>query len=110
MPPGMFSFIVNFTQISSSMEGSQMVEASNYMDDQPQQFPIDGLMEGDRYLFSAQARNQFGSSPFSGNSDIIEAGIGMLCMCAMCLGICLSTSLCLFMHAHVYMCMHEQMA
>ena len=63
------------------MEGSQMVDASDYVDDQPQQFPIDGLMEGDRYLFSAQAQNQFGSSPFSGNSDIIDAGIGMLYMC-----------------------------
>ena len=99
MPPGMFSFIVNFTQISSNMEGSQTVPASNYVDDQPQQFPIDGLMEGERYLFSAQARNQFGSSPFSGNSDIIEAGIGMLCMCAMCLGICLTQYLSLFVHA-----------
>ena len=72
-----------------------MVEASNYVDDQSQQFMIDGLMEGERYLFSAQARNQFGSSPFSGNSEIIDAGTSKLCVCAMCLGICLSTCLCL---------------
>ena len=61
-----------------------MVEASNYVDDQPQRFTIDGLMEGERYLFSAQARNQFGSSPFSGNSEIIDAGTNKLCVCVQC--------------------------
>ena len=81
MPPGMFYFIVNFTQISSNIEGSRMVEASNYVDDQPAQFTIDGLMEGERYLFWVQAQNQFGSSPFSGNSGLIEAGTSKLCVC-----------------------------
>ena len=58
-----------------------MLEVSNYVDDQSQQFIIDGLMEGERYLFITQAQNQFGSSPFSGNSDLIEAGTSKLCVC-----------------------------
>ena len=93
MPSGMFSFIVNFTHISSNMEGSIMLEASNYVDDQSQQFMIDGLMEGERYLFSAKAQNQFGSSPFSGNSDLIEAGTSKLCMCV-CVCVCVCVFVC----------------
>ena len=41
------------------------------MDGEDRQFTIDGLMEGEQYVFSARARNQFGSSDFSGNSDFI---------------------------------------
>ena len=81
-PPGMFYFIVSFTQASTSlrMEDSRTLNAPDYMDGQDGQFTIDCLMEGEQYLFSAQARNQFGSSAFSGNSDFIEAGTGMLCV------------------------------
>ena len=61
------------------MEGSRIVDASDYVDDQPQEFTIDGLMEGERYLLIAQAQNQFGFSPLSGNSDLIEAGLSKLC-------------------------------
>ena len=53
------------------MEGSRTLEASDYVDGQDNQFIIDGLMEGEQYVFSAQARNQFGISEFSGNSDLI---------------------------------------
>ena len=81
MPSGMFYFIVSFTQASNSMEGSRALDASDYMDGQDRHFTIDGLMEGERYLFSAQAQNQFGSSPFSGNSDLLEAGISCMCVC-----------------------------
>ena len=66
----MFSFIVNFTQ-PNSIEGSRTLEASDYIDGQNHQFTIDGLMEGEQYVFSAQAQNQFGYSKFSGNSDFI---------------------------------------
>ena len=84
MSSQMFLFIVNFTRTSNSMEGSRTLEASDYVDGQDHQFIIDGLMEGEQYLFSAQARNQFGSSAFSGNSDLITTATGMLCACALC--------------------------
>ena len=71
MSSQIFLFIVNFTQTSDGMEGSRTLEASDYMDGEDRQFTIDGLMEGEQYVFSAQARNQFGSSDFSGNSDFI---------------------------------------
>ena len=77
MPPEIFYFIVNFTQASTRMEDSRTLNAPNYMDGQDHQFTIDGLIEGEQYVFSVQAQNQFGSSPFSGNSDLIEAGTGM---------------------------------
>ena len=48
-----------------------MLDASDYVDGQGRQFIIDGLIEGEQYVFSAQARNQFGFSKFSGNSDLI---------------------------------------
>ena len=48
-----------------------MLEASDYVDGQDHQFIIDGLIEGEQYVFSAQAQNQFGFSKFSGNSDLI---------------------------------------
>ena len=75
------------------MEGSRTLDASNYVDDRLQQFTIDGLMEGERYLFSAQARNQFGSSPFSGNSEIIDAGTSKLCE-VVCVCVCVCASVC----------------
>ena len=53
------------------MEGSSTLEGSDYVDGEDRQFIIDGLIEGEQYVFSAQARNQFGSSAFSGNSDLI---------------------------------------
>ena len=62
------------------MEGSRTLNASDYVDGQDGRFTIDGLMEGEQYLFSVQAQNQFGSSPFSGNSDFITTGTGMLCV------------------------------
>ena len=71
MPSQIFLFIVNFTRTSNSMEGSRTLEASDYVDGQDHQFIIDGLMEGEQYVFSAQARNQFGFSKFSENSDLI---------------------------------------
>ena len=71
MSPHIFLFIVNFTQTSDSMEDSRTLEASDYMDGEDRQFTIDGLVEGEQYVFSARARNQFGSSDFSGNSDFI---------------------------------------
>ena len=71
MSSQIFLFIVNFTQRSDGMEGSRTLEASDYMDGEDRQFTIDGLMEGEQYVFSVQARNQFGSSDFSGNSDFI---------------------------------------
>ena len=71
MSSQIFLFIVNFTQRSEGMEGSRTLEASDYMDGEDRQFTIDGLMEGEQYVFSVQARNQFGSSDFSGNSDFI---------------------------------------
>ena len=55
------------------MEGSRTLEASDYVDGENRQFTIDGLMEGEYYVFSAQARNQFGSSDFSENSDFINS-------------------------------------
>ena len=67
----MFSFIVNFTQTSASMKGSRVLFASDYVDGERHQFTINGLMEGESYLFSAQARNRFGSSEFSGISTPI---------------------------------------
>ena len=73
MPSHIFFFIVNFTQASNSMEGSRTLEASDYVDGENRQFTIDGLMEGEYYVFSAQARNQFGSSDFSENSDFINS-------------------------------------
>ena len=66
-----FSFIVNFTQTSNGMKGSRTLEASDYVDGEDHQFIMDGLMEGEQYVFNAQARNQFGFSKFSGNSDLI---------------------------------------
>ena len=71
MPSHIFFFIVNFTQTSNGMKGSRTLEASDYVDGQDHQFIIDGLIEGEQYVFSAQARNQFGFSKFSGNSDLI---------------------------------------
>ena len=38
------------------------------MDGERRHFTINGLMEGESYLFRAQAQNQFGSSGFSGIS------------------------------------------
>ena len=73
MPSQMFLFIVNFTQISNGIEGSSTINDSDYMDGENHQFTIDGLMEGEYYVFSAQARNQFGSSDFSENSDFINS-------------------------------------
>ena len=73
MPSQMFLFIVNFTQISNGIEGSRTINASDYIDGDNHQFTIDGLMEGEYYVFSAQARNQFGSSDFSENSDFINS-------------------------------------
>ena len=70
-PPHIFSFLVNFTQTSSGMKGSRTLEALDYVDGEDRQFTIDGLMEGEQYVFNAQARNQFGFSKFSGNSDLI---------------------------------------
>ena len=53
------------------MKGSRTLEASDYVDGEDRQFTIDGLIEGEQYVFSAQARNQFGFSKFSGNSDLV---------------------------------------
>ena len=53
------------------MKGSRTLEASDYVDGHDHQFTIDGLTEGEQYVFSAQARNQFGFSKFSGNSELI---------------------------------------
>ena len=54
-------------------------------------------------MFSAQAQNQFGSSAFSGNSDLITTGTGMLCVhCVMCLVVCVCLSA--FVCMHVCMC------
>ena len=72
MPSQMFLFVVNFTQTSDSIKGSRTLEASDYVDGQDNQFIIDGLMEGEQYAFSAQARNHFGSSDFSGNSNFVS--------------------------------------
>ena len=62
------------------MEGSRVLDAFDYVDGEDRQFTIDGLMEGEQYVFTAQARNQFGSSPFSGNSHLIISGTGLLCV------------------------------
>ena len=71
MPFQILLFIVNFTWTSNSMEGSRTLEASDYVDGEDRQFIIDGLMEGEQYVFTAQTRNQFGFSEFSRNSDFI---------------------------------------
>ena len=59
------------------MEGSHTLDASDYIDGQDRQFAIDGLMEGEQYVFSAQAQNQFGSSDFSGSSNFIPVTTSM---------------------------------
>ena len=81
--PQRFSFIVNFTRTSTIMEGSRVLFASDYVDGERHQFTIDGLMEGESYLFSAQARNQFGSSEFSGISTpiTIVTSKSHMCVC-----------------------------
>ena len=86
------------------MEDSRTLNAPDYVDGQDGRFTIDGLMEGQQYLFSAQARNQFGSSAFSGNSDLIEAGTGMLCV--QCVYRYLSQYLSLFVRVHACTCVH----
>ena len=84
--PQRFSFIVNFIRTSTSMEGSRVLFASDYVDGERHQFTINGLMEGESYLFSAQARNQFGSSEFSPISTPItivtsKSHIVYVCVC-----------------------------
>ena len=49
------------------------------------EFTINGLMEGGVYLFSAQAQNEFGSSDFSGNSQIVEVATSRF---QLCVGVC----------------------
>ena len=66
--PQRFSFIIKLTRTSNITEGSRILFASDYVDGERRHFTINGLVEGESYLFSAQARNQFGSSGFSGIS------------------------------------------
>lgn len=73
MPSQMFLFLVNFTQTSNGIQGSRTINASDYVDGEDRQFTIDGLIKREYYVFSAQARNQFGSSDFSENSDFINS-------------------------------------
>ena len=85
--PQMFSFTVNFTQTSNITEGSRVLFASDYVDGERHQFTINGLMGGESYLFSAQGRNQFGSSEFSGISTPItivtsKYHIAYVCLCS----------------------------
>ena len=95
----MFSFVVNAVLASSGTTISRTLEADDYMDTQERQFTIDGLMAGGVYLFSAQAQNEFGSSDFSGNSQIVEVATSrfQLCVCVcvcVCVGVCVCVCVC----------------